>query len=697
MKFLCPNCKSKYRIGSEKLVGRQAAKIRCRNCDYRIQIAYRPGSDEYDITATPNSVVPSALAPRQFKAPPGPPVGAPPPPAGVVRPRPAAAPLPSKEEGGAARKPTAAVPGLPNLGSPKSTRGAALLSEGPLGAAQLQPRRPLAPPPPPVGAPPFGSLGLGTASFGSGGVAGLSAGASAAMALPPLAPPPAPKAVAKAIVPPVAPTPARAPAAGTQLADQFRQSVQAGEIQEELPQEGWFVGVNGVPLGPIPVGDLRELANAGHIDRRSLVWRDGQAEWRPLGKFQQLARLLDDGAGGGGLAEPENSAPVAQPAEPRPNGANGHAATGFDVVRADTGERPSVWGDLDDEDDEDEQPTTVKGRVSVSPPGMGGMPATSVPPSVPPPPSALLQGSVTRAPGLGAAFGAPPPSRAPAAPFHAQPHSAPPVTPDGGPASTISTTPEPVVDEADARIMRPRGRGRLSFIAVAVVVAFALGAVLMHLLRSPAAEDPKLVPPEPTRALAPSPEAPAAPPPKPAEEQMPAPDPELAPAAMPPATAQPSALLQVPKPVVGGTGVVLSPAHQPQVIKPPGGGSLLSGLGPTTPGPMTGLKAGEGHAGGPGLDATAIQRTVRRYSPGVRQNCWQRALNARAPGVPSSAKVTALITVDAAGRVQAVTVSGAPRGYPGLARCIEGSVKGWQFPRAGGETVTNVPFMFVGQ
>lgn len=98
-----------------------------------------------------------------------------------------------------------------------------------------------------------------------------------------------------------------------------------------------------------------------------------------------------------------------------------------------------------------------------------------------------------------------------------------------------------------------------------------------------------------------------------------------------------------------------------------------------------------------GLDAVAVQRTVRRYSPAVRQNCWQRALDARAPGTPSSAKVTATITVAASGRVKAVTVSGAPRGYPGLSRCIEAAVKGWQFPRSGAETVTQVPFMFVGQ
>src|SRR3954467_11338626 len=60
MKFLCPNCKAKYQIGPEKLVGRRIAKIRCRKCDYRIQIAPRAGSDEYDITASPNSLSPTS-------------------------------------------------------------------------------------------------------------------------------------------------------------------------------------------------------------------------------------------------------------------------------------------------------------------------------------------------------------------------------------------------------------------------------------------------------------------------------------------------------------------------------------------------------------------------------------------------------------------------------------------------------------
>src|SRR5688572_25155192 len=145
MKFLCPNCKAKYRIGPEKMVGRQAAKIRCRKCEYLIQIAYRGNTEEFDVTATPPSVAPAA--PSAAPAPPVP--RAPKPAAGqpVALASTGTRRLPPPlEEGSATKKPTAAVPGLPGLGSAKGTRGAALFSDPPSVS-----RRPLAPlPPPPV-------------------------------------------------------------------------------------------------------------------------------------------------------------------------------------------------------------------------------------------------------------------------------------------------------------------------------------------------------------------------------------------------------------------------------------------------------------------------------------------------------------------------------------------------------------------
>jgi hypothetical protein len=55
------------------------------------------------------------------------------------------------------------------------------------------------------------------------------------------------------------------------------------------------------------------------------------------------------------------------------------------------------------------------------------------------------------------------------------------------------------------------------------------------------------------------------------------------------------------------------------------------------------------------------------------------------------------ITVGPTGSVQNVATNGEPRGYPGLASCIAGRVRAWQFPATGGTTTVNVPFVFAAQ
>jgi len=250
----------------------------------------------------------------------------------------------------------------------------------------------------------------------------------------------------------------------------------------------------------------------------------------------------------------------------------------------------------------------------------------------------------------------------------------------------------PVAEDTNARLLQNKGRKRKLLLAVAAVTLIAVGAVAWHLMSAPSAKTNA----PPVHALAAGGEQE-----KKAEAPAPPVPPPVAPVAQavaePPITPSPEPVAPlVAKPAPTPAPAVAN-AGEPAAAKP--APSLLSGLNTMqTPGPAAGVKsAGAGAAAGPGLEATAIQRTVRKYSPAVRQNCWQRALNARAPGVPSSAKVTATITVDGAGRVQSVTATGAPRGYPGLAHCIEEAVKGWTFPHSMGETVTQVPFMFVGQ
>jgi predicted Zn finger-like uncharacterized protein len=100
---------------------------------------------------------------------------------------------------------------------------------------------------------------------------------------------------------------------------------------------------------------------------------------------------------------------------------------------------------------------------------------------------------------------------------------------------------------------------------------------------------------------------------------------------------------------------------------------------------------------GPPLDAAQVQRTVARYTSGVRRSCWQPALDARDVGAPGSAKVVVKLDVASNGTVRRATTSGDPPGYRGLARCIATRVAGWQFPASASSTTVEVPFVFAAQ
>ncbi|HEY3495048.1 MAG TPA: GYF domain-containing protein [Polyangiaceae bacterium] len=124
----------------------------------------------------------------------------------------------------------------------------------------------------------------------------------------------------------------------------------------------------------------------------------------------------------------------------------------------------------------------------------------------------------------------------------------------------------------------------------------------------------------------------------------------------------------------------------------------LSGLSPGGPGAPGGTSPGSAPAGGGGqLDSGQIQATVSKYTGSVKRSCWQPALDSRDPSAPTSARVMVSITVGGSGAVQGVSTSGEPRGYPGLASCIAGRVRSWQFPATGGTTTANVPFVFAAQ
>lgn len=125
-------------------------------------------------------------------------------------------------------------------------------------------------------------------------------------------------------------------------------------------------------------------------------------------------------------------------------------------------------------------------------------------------------------------------------------------------------------------------------------------------------------------------------------------------------------------------------------------GSLLAGLGAAGPGAPV-AASGTGDGAGSSLDASAIERTVRRYQSTVKRVCWQRALNGASLGASSTARVNVTIQVAPNGSVRSATTSGDPAGYPGLAGCIQSNVASWKFPTASGSTTTRVPFVFAAQ
>ncbi|MDF3071897.1 MAG: Signal recognition particle receptor protein FtsY [Polyangiaceae bacterium] len=67
------------------------------------------------------------------------------------------------------------------------------------------------------------------------------------------------------------------------------------ELPLSMPGDEWFVGINGVPVGPIRLSELRSKAASGAVTKESLVWRDGFEDWRPLKTYPELLAIVEEG------------------------------------------------------------------------------------------------------------------------------------------------------------------------------------------------------------------------------------------------------------------------------------------------------------------------------------------------------------------------------------------------------------------
>ncbi len=357
-----------------------------------------------------------------------------------------------------------------------------------------------------------------------------------------------------------------------------------------MPGDEWFVGINGVPVGPIRLTELRAKAATGAITKESLVWRDGFEEWRPLKSFPELVAIVEEG---------------------------------LSSTRA-----------------------------------AGVMPAAGAAPV--------------------AALGAP----ASGTPSIADPFAATSAQAPSPPVGAITGTGSVIVSDAEiAGLRRSPGTSPAAWIAMVIALAFGVTIGSVFFGRGGRSEE---------------------------HTDKPAASVAAAPAA-PQASAPPAATNTAPEETViagGDTKVASKGPSTPKSTAKTGeadnksgglkGLGSLSGLAAAGPkGPSQGTSSAS--TGTSQLDATQLSAAVARYTPSVKRTCWQPALDTRDKDAPMSARVAVTITVGASGSVQDVKTGGDPKGYRGLANCIAGRVRGWQFPPSSGSTTVNVPFVFVAQ
>jgi len=114
------------------------------------------------------------------------------------------------------------------------------------------------------------------------------------------------------------------------LAGAFRTNVQR-EIEEisapldmsDLsPSDEWYVAINGVPVGPVRIAEVRRKAALGAVTEDSLAWQEGLDEWRPVRSFPELAATVREAAVSGRAsltpAPPEGRHSVHPPRPPPP-------------------------------------------------------------------------------------------------------------------------------------------------------------------------------------------------------------------------------------------------------------------------------------------------------------------------------------------------------------------------------------------
>ena len=510
---------------------------------------------------------------------------------------------------------------------------------------------------------------------------------TASSAARPAAPGPRATPLATSLAKPAAkPTPSRpaTPAVKeSSLAGAFQRNVQRTEedpaaginLRELSAADEWYVAVNGVPVGPVRVGEVRRKAATGAVTEESLCWQEGMEEWRAIRTVTELAAVVREAAAGGRTSLiPSEPRPSLAPRPPAPRAAQaphspstkGPAAPAWGKPASGPGPQHRPM-DADD----DAMPTIV-GRSPLldellaaqgaAPAALAQRPAVTPTNGAPVAAPFQVQSTDPFAP----AAPAPDPFRAPAAPQNGLNHASAPAAFQPAVAAQPYVAP-PIVAPAPSR-------PRLSPIALGMLVMFGcFGLAAAYFLFA--------APPRPVAAPVAS-AAPVAPSAAPVPTDIPAPVAATAATAAPVVPdAGPQKVASNPgRPTTGGSGTTGPKPTGPAAIDV---GDLLGG-GPKT-GPSTAPGAGGG-GGGASLTSGDVEQVVTMHSTQLKRTCWERS-----GSTTPSANERVHIVVAGSGAVQSATATG---NDPVVGKCLEDAIRQWHWP-GGGEI--DVPFHFVRQ
>jgi predicted Zn finger-like uncharacterized protein len=442
------------------------------------------------------------------------------------------------------------------------------------------------------------------------------------------------------------------------LAGAFQRNVQTKEdeisvaldLRELSAADEWYVAINGVPVGPVRVAELRRKATIGVVTEESLCWQEGMEEWRPVRAVAELAALVREAAASGRVSlvtppppevHPGSMSPSSRPASMRP-------VVGASVAAA---------------------------RPMAKPSGMPGAAARSnvVPFTARLATAERLQEepkAVSAPSSMVAAdpFASPPavsPFRPPDSPF-APPTAPQPVAPQTFAPSPFAPSVAPSFVPAEPQKKAP------PWILIAMfVLAAAFGITAAVLVFKPA---PQVVVQVPSAAV------PAAVAPTTGATATGANPPLAETAAMPAIDGGPVRVASGPRTNAASSGgKSASPVATDPALR-----DLIAGAGsgPNAGGP--GESAGSG--GGAQLTEDQVRSVLAMHTAGVKRTCWERVQTQS-----SSVNVTVHIVAGGSGQVTSATATG---NDPVVAHCIETEVRRWTFPGSG---AIDIPFHFLRQ